>query len=159
MTDDSDQCLRELPESGPRSTPEDHHRRMPVPAGKSHPPWPSSLTQEPHYRPTRLLAAVVWLHLKCKFFNGGTTKEASTTFDVQAKQLSKLLSGKVYLDGSTGAAKGKCKWSHTVAHEGDVAGDKPPSLFPPPPRNKHHSSPAVAVQVVLKWDSYMTTHK
>ena len=27
-----------IPESGPRSTPEDHCRRMPVPAGKSHPP-------------------------------------------------------------------------------------------------------------------------
>ena len=45
-------------------------------------PWPASLTQEPWYGPTRLLAAVVWLHLKCKFFNGGTTKEACTTFEV-----------------------------------------------------------------------------
>ena len=34
-------------------------------------PRPVSLTQEPQYRPTRLLAAAVWLHLKCKFFNGG----------------------------------------------------------------------------------------
>ena len=80
-------------------------------------PWPTSLTQEPWYGPTRLLAAVVWLHLKHKFFNGGTTKEACTTFEVQAKQLSKLLLGKVYLGGSAGAAKGKRKWSHTVAHE------------------------------------------
>ena len=77
-------------------------------------PQPSSLTQEPWYRPTRLLAAAVWLHLKCKFFNGGTTKEACTTFEVQAKQLSKLLSGKVYLGGSAGAAKGKHKRSHTA---------------------------------------------
>ena len=45
-------------------------------------PQPTSLTQEPQYRPTRLLAAVVWLHLKHKFFNGGTTKEACTTFEV-----------------------------------------------------------------------------
>ena len=45
-------------------------------------PWPASLTQEPWYGPTRLLAAAVWLHLKCKFFNGGTTKEACTTFEV-----------------------------------------------------------------------------
>ena len=45
-------------------------------------PWPTSLTQEPRYGPTRLLAAVVWLHLKCKFFNGGTAKEACTTFEV-----------------------------------------------------------------------------
>ena len=94
-------------------------------------PRPSSLTQEPWYRPTRLLAAAVWLCLKCKFFNGGTTKEACTTFEVRAKQLSKLLLGKVYLGGSTGAAKAKHKWSHTTAHEGDVAGDEPPSSFPP----------------------------
>ena len=93
-------------------------------------PRPASLTQEPQYRPTRLLAAAVWLHLKCKFFNSGTTKEACTTFQVRAKQLSKLLSGKVYLGGSAGAAKGKCKQSHTVAHEGDVTGDEPPSLSP-----------------------------
>ena len=45
-------------------------------------PQPSSLAQEPWYRPTRLLAAAVWLHLKCKFFNGGTAKEACTTFEV-----------------------------------------------------------------------------
>ena len=45
-------------------------------------PWPSSLAQEPWYRPTRLLAAAVWLHLKCKFFNGSTTKEACTMFEV-----------------------------------------------------------------------------
>ena len=67
-------------------------------------PRPASLTQEPRYRPTRLLAAAVWLHLKCKFFNGSTAKEACTMFEVQAKQLSKLLSGKVYLGGSAGAA-------------------------------------------------------
>ena len=45
-------------------------------------PQPASLAQEPWYGPTRLLAAVVWLHLKCKFFNGSTTKEACTTFEV-----------------------------------------------------------------------------
>ena len=93
-------------------------------------PQPVSLAQEPQYRPTRLLAAAVWLCLKCKFFNGGTAKEACTTFEVRAKQLSKLLLGKVYLGGSTGAAKGKCKQSHTVACEGDVTGDEPPSLSP-----------------------------
>ena len=104
-------------------------------------PQPLSLAWEPWYRPTRLLAAAVWLHLKCKFFNSGTTKEACTTFEVQAKQLSKLLLGKVYLGGSTGATKGKQKWSHTVAHEGDVAGDEPSSPSPPP-GSKHHPSPA-----------------
>ena len=77
-------------------------------------------------------------------------------FEVWAKQLSKLLSGKVYLGGSAGATKGKCRQSHTAAHEGDVAGDEPLSLSPPP-RSKHHSSPAVAVQAVLRWDSFMIT--
>ena len=38
--------------------------------------------------------------------------------------------GKVYLGGSAGAAKGKCKRSHTMAREGDVAGDEPPSPSP-----------------------------
>ena len=93
-------------------------------------PQPSSLAWEPWYRPTRLLAAAIWLHLKCKFFNGSTAKEAWTTFEVWAKQLSKLLSGKVYLDGSAGATKGKRKQSHTAGHEGDMAGDDPP--LPPP---------------------------
>ena len=89
-------------------------------------PWPSSLAWEPWYGPTWLLAAAIWLCLKHKFFNGGTAKEACTMFEVQAKQLSKLLSGKVYLSGSARATKGKWKWSHTVAHEGDMAGDDPP---------------------------------
>ena len=35
LTNDSDQCPRALPESSPRSTPEDNHRRMPVPARES----------------------------------------------------------------------------------------------------------------------------
>ena len=70
-------------------------------------PRPASLTWEQWYGPTWLLAAVVWLHLKCKFFNGSTAKEACTMFEVQAKKLSKLLSGRVYLGGSTGATKGK----------------------------------------------------
>ena len=70
-------------------------------------PQALSLAWEPWYRPTQLLAAAVWLHLKCKFFNGSTAKEACTMFKVQAKQLSKLLSGKVYLSGTAGATKGR----------------------------------------------------
>ena len=88
-------------------------------------PRVASLAWEPWFGPTQLLAAAIWLCLKCKFFNGGTAKEACTTFEVWAKQLSKLLSGKVYLGGSGGATKGKHKRSHTVAHEGDIAGDDP----------------------------------
>ena len=86
-------------------------------------PQVACLTREPQFGPTRLLAAAVWLCLKCKFFNSSMAKEACTTFEVQAKQLSKLLSGKVYLGGTSGATKGRCKRSHTAAHEGNVAGD------------------------------------
>ena len=50
-------------------------------------------------------------------------------FEVQAKQVSKLLLGKVYLGGTDGATKGKQKRSHTMASEGDIAGDdtEPPT--------------------------------
>ena len=89
-------------------------------------PQAVSLTRELQYRRTSLLAAAIWLHLKHKFFNSGTTKEACTMFEVWAKQLSELLLGKVYLGGSSGATKGKHKQSHTTACEGDVAGDDPP---------------------------------
>ena len=56
-------------------------------------------------------------------------KEACTTFEVEAKQLSKLLLGKVYLGGTGRDTKGKQKRSHTAAREGDIAGDDtdPPS--------------------------------
>ena len=91
-------------------------------------PQVASLAQEPWFGPTRLLAAAIWLHLKCKFFNGGMAKEACTTFVVWAKQLSKLLLGKVYLGGTDRATKGKGKRSHTMAHDGDVAGDDPNPL-------------------------------
>ena len=91
-------------------------------------PQAVSLAWEPQFGPTHLLAAAVWLCLKCKFFNSGTAKEACTTFEVWAKQLSKLLLGKVYLGGSGRATKGKWKRSHTMAHEGDIAGDNPNPL-------------------------------
>ena len=70
-------------------------------------PRVASLAWEPQYGPTQLLAAAIWLCLKCKFFNGSMAKEACTTFEVWAKQLSKLLLGKVYLGGTGRATKGK----------------------------------------------------
>ena len=88
-------------------------------------PRVASLAWEPWFGPTQLLAAAIWLRLKRKYFNGDMAKEVCTMFEVRAKQLSKLLSGKVYLGGTSEAAKGKCKRSHTAAHEGDVAGDDP----------------------------------
>ena len=107
MTDDSDQHPGALPESSPRSTPKMTAEECLFWLEKVLLPQPSSLAWKPWYGPTQLLAAAVWLHLECKFFNGGTAKEACTTFEVWAKQLSKLLLGKVYLSGSTGATKGK----------------------------------------------------
>ena len=87
------------------------------------------LTREPRFRPTRLLTAAIWLRLKWKFFNSGMAKEACTMFEVWAKQLSKLLLGKVYLGGTGGTTKEKHKRSHTAVREGDVAGEdiKPPT--------------------------------
>ena len=51
-------------DSPPKTTAEEHLSQL----EKVILPQPTSLTQEPWYRPTRLLAAVVWLCLKCKFF-------------------------------------------------------------------------------------------
>ena len=51
---------------------------------------------EPRNGPTHILAVVVWLKLNCKYFNEGTAKEA---FDVRAKQLSRVLTGRKYLGG------------------------------------------------------------
>ena len=68
-------------------------------------PDATCLKREPKNGCTRLLAAAVSLCLKWKYFNAGTAKEACKNFDVQAKQLSKLLSRKKYLGGTTEAKK------------------------------------------------------
>ena len=122
-TDDSDQHPRALPESGPRSTPGDHHLKNACPGWKksSFPPSPCLSRQEPRYGPTRLLAAAVWLHLKCKFRSMvAPPRRLALHLRCGPNNCAKLLSGKVYLGGSTGATKGKHKWSHTAACEGDV---------------------------------------
>ena len=56
--------------------------------------------------PTYILAVVVWLKLNCKYFNEGLAKEACDSFEVRAKQLSRVLMGRKYLGGTQ--AK-KCK--------------------------------------------------
>ena len=53
----------------------------------------------PSFGPTRLLASVVWLHLKHKFLNEGITKEGCSKFEVRPKQLSKIFSGSKYRGG------------------------------------------------------------
>ena len=50
--------------------------------------------------PTHILAVVVWLKLNCKYFNEGMAKEACDRFEVRAKQLSRVLTGRKYLGGT-----------------------------------------------------------
>ena len=64
------------------------------------------LAHEPKNGPTHILAAAVWLKLNHKYFNEGTAKEACDRFEVRAKQLSRVLTGRKYL-GSTQAKKHK----------------------------------------------------
>ena len=57
------------------------------------------MKHKPKNGPTCILAAAVWLKLKQKFFNTGMAKEACELFEVHAKQLSKVISGRKYLGG------------------------------------------------------------
>ena len=63
-------------------------------------PDATCLKHEPRNGLTRILTAVVWLKLSRKYFNEGTVKEACERFNVQAKQLSWVLTGKKYLSGT-----------------------------------------------------------
>ena len=63
-------------------------------------PDATCLKHEPRNGPTHILMAVVWLKLSRKYFNEGTAKEACERFNVQAKQLSWVLTGKKYLGGT-----------------------------------------------------------
>ena len=58
------------------------------------------LAKEPVNRPTHLLCAVVWLKLSHTFLNKGTQKEAAVRFQVQEKQLSRLITGRKYWGGT-----------------------------------------------------------
>ena len=50
--------------------------------------------------PTHILAVAVWLKLNRKYFNEGMAKEACDRFEVRAKQLSRVLTGRKYLGGT-----------------------------------------------------------
>ena len=69
-------------------------------------PNATCLKHEPRNGPTRILMAAVWLKMSKKYFNEGTAKEACKRFDVQVKQLSRVLTGKKYLGGTQAR---KCK--------------------------------------------------
>ena len=64
------------------------------------------LAHEPQNGLTHILTAAVWLKMSKKYFNEGTAKEACECFDVQAKQLLRVLTGKKYLGGTQAR---KCK--------------------------------------------------
>ena len=74
------------------------------------------LAHEPRNGPTHVLAAAVWLKLNCKYFNEGTAKEACDQFEVRAKQLSRVLTGRKYLGGMQ-SKKHKATETATTAQE------------------------------------------
>ena len=77
------------------------------------------LAHEPKNGPTCVLAAAVWLKLNCKYFNEGTTKEVCDWFEVRAKQLSRVLTGRKYL-GGTQVKKHKATETATTTQEPPV---------------------------------------
>ena len=77
------------------------------------------IVRSPRNGPFHILAAAVWIKLCQKYFNSGTTKEACETFDVRAKQLSRVLMGQKYLgraSGKTEKALGLKKHKIVAAH-------------------------------------------
>ena len=77
------------------------------------------LAHEPKNGLTHILMAAVWLKLNHKYFNEGTAKEACDRFEVRAKQLSRVLTGRKYL-GGTQAKKHKATETATTTQEPPV---------------------------------------
>ena len=77
------------------------------------------LAHEPKNSPTHILVVVVWLKLNHKYFNEGTAKEACDRFEVRAKQLSRVLTGRKYL-GGTQVKKRKATETATTTQEPPV---------------------------------------
>ena len=69
------------------------------------------LAHEARNGPTHVLAVAVWLKLNCKYFNEEMAKEACDQFEVRAKQLSRVLTGRKYLGGTQSK---KCKATETA---------------------------------------------
>ena len=63
-------------------------------------PDATCLKHEPRNGLTHILTAAVWLKMSQKYFNEGTAKEVCELFNVRAKQLSRVLTGKKYLSGT-----------------------------------------------------------
>ena len=77
------------------------------------------LAHKPKNGPTHILAVVAWLKLNRKYFNEGMAKEACDRFEVRAKQLSRVLTGRKYL-GGTQAKRHKATETATTAQEPPV---------------------------------------
>ena len=63
-------------------------------------PDATCLKHKPRNGLTRILTVAVWLKMSQKYFNEGTAKEACERFNVRAKQLSQVLTGRKYLGGT-----------------------------------------------------------
>ena len=90
--------LNPVEERQPKMTEEERRekvRKMVLPVSNA-----PCLAHEPKNGPTRILAVAVWLKLNHKYFNEGTAKEACDRFEVRAKQLSRVLTGRKYLGGT-----------------------------------------------------------
>ena len=77
------------------------------------------LAHEPKNGPMRILTAAVWLKLWHKYFNQGIAKEACQLFNVQVKQLLRVLTGRKYLGGGdkkeTGPKTRGKKWKSVTS--------------------------------------------
>ena len=63
-------------------------------------PDATCLKHEPRNGPTRILTVALWLKMSHKYFNEGTAREACKQFNIRAKQLSRVLTGRKYLGGT-----------------------------------------------------------
>ena len=90
--------LNPLEDKQAKTTEEERHEKV----RKTVLPIPNApcLAHELRNGPTHILAAAVWLKLNHKYFNEGTAKEACDRFEVRAKQLSRVLTGRKYLGGT-----------------------------------------------------------
>ena len=89
--------LNPVEDRWPKTTEEERWKKvqkMILPAANA-----PCLAHEPRNSPTHVLAVAVWLKLNCKYFNEGMAKEACNRFEVRAKQLSRVLTGRKYLGG------------------------------------------------------------
>ena len=101
--------LNPVEDKRPKMTEEERWekvRKMILPASNA-----PCLAHKPRNGPTCVLGAAVWLKLNCKYFNEGTAKEACDWFEVRAKQLSRVLTGRKYLGGMQSK---KCKATKTA---------------------------------------------